>query len=97
MEGALLAPALEPLRLRAAASAPRMKITRIDTIYWKDRGDAPWWPHWTWVRLHTDNGLTATGETYPRNAVEARMIHAYAAKMLAGRDPRDIERIWADF
>lgn len=97
LQAALLAPTLEPARLRAAAAAPRMKITRIDTIYWKDRNDAPWWPHWTWVRLHTDNGLTAIGETYPRNSVEAQMIHSYAAKMLAGRDPRDIERIWADF
>jgi len=97
LRGALLAPAFESARLLAASSAPPMKITRIDTIYWKDRNDAPWWPHWTWVRLHTDNGLTAIGETYPRNAVEASMIHSYAAKMLAGRDPRDIERIWADF
>lgn len=85
-----------PALLRAAALAPPMKISRIDTIYWKDRGDAPFWPHWTWVRLHTDNGLTAVGETYPRNAVEANMVHSYIASALRGRDPRDIERIWAD-
>ncbi|MEO7145087.1 MAG: mandelate racemase/muconate lactonizing enzyme family protein, partial [Bryobacteraceae bacterium] len=55
------------------------------------------WPHWTWVRLETDNGIQALGETYPRNPVEAEMIHSMAARMLLGRDPRDIERIWADF
>jgi galactonate dehydratase len=94
---ALFAPALEGLRVKAASTAPPMKITQVDTIYWKSRDDAPFWPHWTWIRLHTDTGLTAVGETYPRNAVEASMVHNYVARMLAGRDPRDIERIWADF
>ncbi len=97
LKSALIAPAFESLRLKAAASAPPMKIKRVDTIYWKSREDAPFWPHWTWVRLHTDSGLTAVGETYPRNAGEAAMIHHHVARMLSGRDPRDIERIWADF
>ncbi len=81
---------------RAAQAAPPMRVTRIDTIYWKSRDDAPFWPHWTWVRLHTDNGLTAIGETYPRNSVEAEMVHSYVAPLLLKRDPRDIDRIWAD-
>jgi L-alanine-DL-glutamate epimerase-like enolase superfamily enzyme len=89
---ALLAPAL----LKAAASAPPLKITRIETIHWKDRNDAPFWPHWTWLRLHTDTGLTALGETYPRSAPEAALIHSAVAGALRGRDPRDIERIWTD-
>ena len=97
LSATLFAPAFESLRVKAAAAAPPMKITHVDTIYWKSHDDAPFWPHWTWVRLHTDNGLTAVGETYPRNAVEASMIHNYVAGMLKGRDPRDIERIWADF
>ena len=92
LRSALFAPAL----LRAASAAPSMKVTRVDTIYWKDRADAPFWPHWTWIRLHTDNGLTAVGETYPRNAPEASMIHTAVVSALRGRDPRDIERIWAD-
>jgi galactonate dehydratase len=82
---------------RAAAAAPSMKITRIDTVYWKSRNDAPFWPHWTWVRVHADSGLIGIGETYPRNSVEAEMIHANVAPVLLGRDPRDIDRIWADF
>ena len=73
-----------------------MKITRIETIYWPSRDSAPFWPHWTWVRIHTDTGHTGLGETYPRNEAEAALIHSAAARMLLGRDPRDIDRIWAD-
>ncbi|MBI3695797.1 MAG: mandelate racemase/muconate lactonizing enzyme family protein, partial [Acidobacteria bacterium] len=79
------------------AAAPAMKVTRVDTIYWKTREAAPWWPHWIWVRVHTDSGLTGIGETYPRNEVEAAMVHSAAARTLVGRDPRDIDRLWADF
>lgn len=89
--------ALAPAFRRAAAAAPPMKITRIDTIWWKSREDAPFWPHWIWVRLHTDAGVTGIGETYPRGEVEAAMIHSAAARMLLGRDPRDIDRLWSDF
>jgi galactonate dehydratase len=89
--------ALAAYRSRAAERAPAMKITRIDTIYWKTREAAPWWPHWTWVRIHTDSGHVGIGETYPRNEVEATLVHSAAARSLLGRDPRDIDRIWADF
>ena len=76
------------------SAAPSMRVTKVETFYWKARTDAPWWPHWTWIRLHTDNGLVGLGETYPRNSVEAEAIHSYIAPALLGRDPRDIERIW---
>ncbi len=86
-----------PLALRAAwAQAAGAKITRIDTVYWKNREAAPFWPHWTWVRVHTDSGHIGIGETYPRNAVEAALVHSGVAPALLGRDPRDIDRIWAD-
>lgn len=88
----LFAPAL----LRAAQSAPALKITSIETVYWKTRNDAPFWPHWTWLKITTDRGVTGIGETYPRNAAEAEMIHSHLGPMLMGRDPRDIERIWND-
>ena len=78
----------------ASAITP-MKITRVETVYWKSRDDAPFWPHWTWVKIDTDAGISGIGETYPRNPVEAAMVH-YVAPSLIGRDPRDIERIWAD-
>src|SRR5450631_203029 len=79
----------------AANSMAPMKITNIETVFWKTRDDAPFWPHWTWVKIDTDAGVYGIGETYPRNPVEAEMIH-YTASALIGRDPRDIERIWAD-
>jgi len=76
-------------------SAPVTKITRIDTIYWKGRDAAPWWPCWTWLRLHTDSGHIGLGETYSRNEAEAALIHSVVAPLLLGEDPRDIERIWS--
>jgi L-alanine-DL-glutamate epimerase-like enolase superfamily enzyme len=79
----------------AFAAAPPMKITRVETAYWKTRDDAPFWPHWTWLKIDTDAGVSGIGETYPRNAAEAAVIHS-AAPSLLGHDPRDIERIWAD-
>ena len=44
-----------------------MKITGLETVFWKSRDDAPFWPHWTWVKINTDAGLSGIGETYPRN------------------------------
>ncbi len=75
--------------------AAPMKITSVETVYWKSRDDASFWPHWTWVKISTDAGVWGIGETYPRNASEAAAIHG-AADALIGHDPRDIERIWAD-
>jgi galactonate dehydratase len=92
----LLSPALAGLWRRAAADAPPMRITRIDTVCWASRDDAPFWPHWTWLRLHTDTGLVGLGETYPRSPAEAALVHADVARLLLGRDPRDVERIWSD-
>jgi len=92
----LLSPAFVSLWRRAAADAPEMRITRIDTVYWESRDDAPFWPHWTWLRLHTDTGLVGLGETYPRNPTEAALVHTEVARRLLGRDPRDVERIWSE-
>jgi L-alanine-DL-glutamate epimerase-like enolase superfamily enzyme len=57
--------------------------------------DAPFWPHWTWLKIDTDSGVSGIGETYPRNPNEAAAIHGIADQLI-GSDPRDIERIWAD-
>src|SRR5208337_1863170 len=95
----LLAPALATPQERAAAqasSAPAMKITRIDTTYWRSDAEPPWKPNWIWVRVHADSGLIGVGETYPRNEAEASVVHSTVTGLLLGRDPRDIERIWAD-
>jgi len=95
----LLTPALAALQQQGAAqasSAPAMKITRIDTTYWRSGIELPWKPNWVWVRVHADSGLVGLGETYPRNEAEASLVHSNIAGLLLGRDPRDIERIWAD-
>ena len=87
-----------PLAARYAAAAQAlapMKITGVETVYWNSRSDTDFEPHWTWVKIETDAGVYGIGETYPRNPVEAAMIHS-AASALIGNDPRDIERIWAD-
>src|ERR1039457_1550108 len=96
----LLTPALAGVNAGAFAqtsAAPEMKITRIDTTYFRPDSNLPWEPNWVWVRVHTDTGLVGIGETYPRNETEASMVHSTIAGMLIGRDPRDINRIWADF
>ena len=94
LSGLLASPLAGAYAVAAQGAAPS-KITRIETVYWKSREDAPFWPHWTWVRIDTDAGISGVGETYPRNPSEAAAVHGVAASLL-GHDPRDIERIWAD-
>jgi L-alanine-DL-glutamate epimerase-like enolase superfamily enzyme len=48
------------------------------------------------VRIHKDSGHWGLGETYPYGETEASLIHTQAARFLLGKDPRDIERIWAE-
>jgi galactonate dehydratase len=91
----LLATPLAAAYSSYAATAAPMKIARVETIYWKSPEDAPFRPNWTWLKIDTDAGISGIGETYPRNAVEAAMVHTIAPSLI-GRDPRDIERIWAD-
>jgi L-alanine-DL-glutamate epimerase-like enolase superfamily enzyme len=94
LAGLLSSPLVAKYAAAANSMAP-MKITSVETVFWKTRDDAPFWPHWTWVKVNTDAGVYGIGETYPRNPVEAAMIHNTASALI-GRDPRDIERIWAD-
>jgi len=91
----LLASPLAAAYQKAAETAPAMRIRRIETVYWKSREDAPFWPHWTWVKIETESGVYGIGETYPRNSNEAAAIHGVAGQLI-GHDARDIERIWAD-
>ena len=67
---------------RAAQAAPPLRITGLETVYWKTRDDAPFWPHWTWLRIHTDGGVFGIGETYPRNTNEAAAIHGVASTLI---------------
>ncbi|MCC6343654.1 MAG: mandelate racemase/muconate lactonizing enzyme family protein [Bryobacterales bacterium] len=88
--------ALPAARSWAAGVSPDLKITRVETVYWKSRDEVPWWPHWTWVRIDTNQGVFGLGETYPRGETEAALVHSAAARALLGKHPGDIERIWKD-
>ena len=74
-----------------------MKITAIETLY-LERGITV---HagaiqWLWVRIHTDSGLVGLGETYPFPEAEAAVVRRSLAPVLLGRDPSQIDRLWAD-
>ncbi len=74
-----------------------MKITAVETAYLTKgitvhQGAI----QWLWVRIHTDSGLTGTGETYPFPEAEAAVVRRSLAPVLLGRDPSQIDRLWAD-
>jgi galactonate dehydratase len=50
---------------------------------------------WLWVRIHTDNGLFGTGETYPHPGPEEAVVLDHLAPRLLGQDASCIEALWA--
>ena len=82
-----------------AKGATDLRITKIETVRFhpnlKVGGRAI---QWMWLRLHTNNGLIGTGETYPFNEASSGAIkdlewHSWAGKLL-GANPLEIEAIW---
>ena len=65
-----------------------MKITAIETIQVDEI------PFLIFVRVHTDEGLIGTSDTYYTTSAIRAAIHDWAAPMLLGKDPRQIERHW---
>jgi galactonate dehydratase len=51
---------------------------------------------WLWVRIHTDEGITGLGETYPLADAEMGVLARSFVPRLIGRNPLDIERNWSD-
>jgi galactonate dehydratase len=51
---------------------------------------------WLWVRIHTDEGIIGLGETFPSGEGERAIIEKHLSRVLLGKDPRDIERLWQD-
>jgi len=86
----------------AANSGGPMKITQIDAVTFRKVikvGGNPGGseaPEFCWVHLHTDQGLIGTGETYPYHQGEIGALKDYA-RVLLGKDPRDIDGIWRSF
>lgn len=74
-----------------------MRITAIETIHLARGITVHAGPiQWLWVRLHTDTGLTGLGETYPHPEAEKAVVERSLAPVLLGRDPLQIDRLWAD-
>ena len=94
---ALGAGALPPATLAAVNNTETMKVTKVDSVTFR-RGieigggsGGRQGAEWSWIQLHTDNGIVGTGETYA--GVPLDTVRAYARRLI-GRDPRDIDGIW---
>jgi galactonate dehydratase len=74
-----------------------VKITAIETIHLQ-RGVTIHYGaiQYLWVRVHTDEGVVGLGETFPYPEAEKAVIHRSLAPVLLGRDPLEIDRLWAD-
>ena len=64
----------------------KISITGVDTVNFENA-------HWTWIRIHTDQGITGLGETYPFANAQVGTLRDLVS-VINGRDPRDIEGIW---
>jgi L-alanine-DL-glutamate epimerase-like enolase superfamily enzyme len=65
-----------------------VKITRIETVRLADT------PYVLYVRVHTDEGLVGTGDTFMMAEALEGYIHGRAAPKLLGKDPTHIQRHW---
>jgi L-alanine-DL-glutamate epimerase-like enolase superfamily enzyme len=73
-----------------------MRITSIETIHLCKGITVHTGPiQWLWVRVHTDEGLVGLGETYPSPESEKAVVRRLAP-LLLGRNPLEIDRLWAD-
>jgi L-alanine-DL-glutamate epimerase-like enolase superfamily enzyme len=74
-----------------------MRITAVETIHLSRGITVHAGPvRWLWLRIHTDTGLIGLGETYPHPDAEAAIVHHALAPVLVGRNPLEIDRLWAD-
>lgn len=63
-----------------------MKITGLDTLRLAE------FPFLLWLHVHTDAGVTGTGETFWAPGPVEAYLHENVAPCLIGQDPRDTER-----
>jgi L-alanine-DL-glutamate epimerase-like enolase superfamily enzyme len=89
-------PFFTPLAQRAARAAGPMKITKVEMVrVRRDLRIHDVSPNWTWVLLHTDQGITGIGESYPTQDAHHGALKELAP-LLLGKDPTAIERLWQD-
>jgi L-alanine-DL-glutamate epimerase-like enolase superfamily enzyme len=100
---AILGSAALPAAMRAAVdNTEQLKITRVEAVTFRKNikigggSGGSEGAEFCWVRLHTDKGITGTGETYPFHQGEVGALRDYAPTLL-GRDPRDIDGVWRAF
>ncbi len=88
-----------PLLQQAIAAAPPLRITKVETVRFNPKLQvAGRGIQWMWLRLHTNEGIIGTGETYPFNEASSAVIkdlewHSWAGKLL-GSNPLEIEHTW---
>ena len=68
-----------------------MKITKLETIWLKRQ------PKLVFLRVHTDEGIVGSGETYETPAALEAYVHNEMAAYLLGKDPLQIDRHWTYF
>lgn len=77
-----------------AQSVGPLKITKVEALRFRKeirmQGVSP---NWTWVRLHTDQGITGIGESYPTHEAHIGALKELAP-MLIGKDASRIEKLW---
>src|SRR3954470_10624413 len=74
-----------------------MRITAVETVTLEKGVTVHAGPiRWLWVRIHTDDGLTGLGETYPWPDAEAAVVRNALAPVLLGQDASRIDKLWAD-
>jgi L-alanine-DL-glutamate epimerase-like enolase superfamily enzyme len=87
---------LTPEARRAAQAAGPLKITKVEAVRFRRdfriQGIAP---NWTWLRIHTDQGISGAGESYPTQEAHVGALKELAPMMI-GRDATQIERLWKD-
>jgi L-alanine-DL-glutamate epimerase-like enolase superfamily enzyme len=87
---------LTPQARAAADGVGPMKITKVEALrFRRDLRIEGVFPNWTWVRLHTDKGLTGVGESYPTQEAQVGALKELGGQLI-GRDPTQIEKLWKD-
>lgn len=74
-----------------------MKITAVETVHFRSSMTIHFGViQYLWVRIHTDEGIVGLGETFPYAEAESAVIRHSLAPVLLGRNPLEIDRLWAD-